>query len=66
MKASDSLLFPACGPSGLNIGCHARVDLSVDMTRDERRTLEARLVLKTQAKAIDAGWNLETLTRGRA
>lgn len=64
LKASDTMLFPACGPSGLNPGCHWKIDNSQDMTKDERRTLEARLVLKTQAKAMDAGWNLSTLTRG--
>ena len=63
LKVCDSRLFPACGPHGINIGCHRRIDLSVDMTRAERRALEDRLVAETQALAVANGWNLKTLRR---
>jgi hypothetical protein len=55
MKTCDTNTFPLCAPHWGLIGCHQQHDLCIDMTRDERRELEARYVVQTQALARDAG-----------
>lgn len=55
MKTSDLETFPLCAPHWGLIGCHAQHDLCIEMTRDERRELEAKYVARMQAIARAAG-----------
>lgn len=55
MKVCDLQTFPACGPHWGMPGCHWQIDNSFQMTRDERRELEATAIAKTQAKAREVG-----------
>jgi hypothetical protein len=55
MKVSDLESFPLCGPRGMQMGCHQQLDLSIELTRDERRVLERRYVERMQALAKAAG-----------
>lgn len=49
MKVCDTRSFPLCFP------CHADLDQSRGMTRDERRDLEAKFVERMQRMARAAG-----------
>lgn len=51
MKTDDRLCFPLCGPRPFNMGCHSMHDLSVEMSRDERRAIEAKYTARMQARA---------------
>lgn len=51
MKTDDRLCFPLCGPRPFTMGCHSMHDLSIEMTRDERRAIEAVYVERMQARA---------------
>ena len=55
MKTCDLSTFPLCAPHWGLIGCHQQHDLCIDMSRDERRELEARYIAQTQALARVAG-----------
>lgn len=55
MKVSDLRTFPLCAPHGFHMGCHAQFDMTLGMTKAERRKLEAEYVERTQAKAREAG-----------
>lgn len=55
LKTSDLDTFPLCGPRGRHMGCHQMHDLCLDMTRDQRRELEAGYVRRMQQLARDAG-----------
>ena len=55
MKTSDLLTFPLCAPHWSLPGCHYQHDNLVQMTRDERRELEAKYVERMQAIAREAG-----------
>lgn len=55
MKTCDLMTFPLCAPHGFHMGCHAMHDQCLDMTRDERRELEARYVSRVQEMARQAG-----------
>lgn len=54
-KASDEDCFPLCSARPGHQGCHAPFDQLVDITRDQRRELEAIYTAKTQAMAMLAG-----------
>src|SRR4051812_18724263 len=56
MKVCDSKIFPLCATSPMRVGCHDAFDLGLDMTRDERRELEAQYVERMQAQAARDGW----------
>lgn len=51
MKTDDRLCFPLCSSRPSRMGCHAQHDMSVEMTRDERRQREAEYVERMQAMA---------------
>ena len=55
MKTCDTRTFPLCGPHGAHMGCHQMHNFCLDMTRDERRELEARYVERMQRIAREAG-----------
>ncbi len=55
LKTCDLLCFPLCGPRFGLLGCHAQHDLSIEMSRDERRNAEAGYVARMQAIAKAAG-----------
>lgn len=55
MKTCDTHTFPLCAPHWGLIGCHQQHDLCIDMSRDERRELEARYIAQTQAMARECG-----------
>ena len=55
LKTCDTRTFPLCGPHWGLMGCHQQHDLCIDMTRDQRRELEARYVEETQARARECG-----------
>lgn len=55
MKTSDLATFPLCGPHGAHMGCHTMHDLCLDMSRDDRRALEAEYVERMQQIAREAG-----------
>lgn len=55
MKVCDLLTFPACGPHWGMPGCHWQIDNTFQMTKEDRRELEARYVEATQAAAVEAG-----------
>jgi hypothetical protein len=54
IKASDAFCFPLCGPHGASSGCHFQLDLSIDMTKAERDSIEDEYIQRMQA--IAAGW----------
>lgn len=47
-KRSDLDTFPLCATRPGHMGCHVMHDLCVDMTREQRREIEARYVEKMQ------------------
>jgi hypothetical protein len=51
MKTDDRLCFPLCGPRPFTMGCHSMLDLSIEMSRDERRAVEAVYVERMRARA---------------
>lgn len=51
MKTDDRKCFPLCGPRPFTMGCHAMLDLSIEMTRDERRATEIEYSDRMQAIA---------------
>lgn len=55
LKVCDLLTFPACGPHWGMPGCHWQIDNSFQMTRDQRRQIEAEAISKTQALAREVG-----------
>jgi len=55
LKVCDLQTFPACGPHWGMPGCHWQTDNSFQMTRDERRQIEAEAIAKTQAQAREVG-----------
>jgi hypothetical protein len=63
MKVCDSKTFPLCAPHWGLVGCHQQHDICLDMTRDERRAIEAEYVERMQAQAEKDGWDLETLRK---
>lgn len=54
-KRSDLETFPLCATRPGHMGCHAMHDLCLDMTRADRRELEAKYIEKMQAIARAAG-----------
>jgi len=63
MKVCDSKIFPLCVPRFGLIGCHQQHDNCLDMSRDQRRELEAEYVERMQEMAEREGWDMETLKR---
>jgi hypothetical protein len=55
MKTSDLDAFPLCGPRPNHPGCHFLFDNAIDISRDERRELEAKYTSRMQAIARSAG-----------
>ena len=55
MKTSDLDTFPLCAPHWGVPGCHFLHDTCHEMTRDERRGLEAKYVERMRAIAESAG-----------
>lgn len=55
LKTSDLETFPLCAAHWGLPGCHWQHDNMVDMTRDERRELEAKYVERMQAIARQHG-----------
>lgn len=51
MKTCDLSAFPLCGPHWGMPGCHFLLDNTIDMTRDQRRELEAKYTAEMQARA---------------
>lgn len=58
MKTCDSKAFPLCGPHWGLPGCHYQLDNSIDMTRAQRRELEAKYTAEMQERARNDGWDL--------
>lgn len=56
VKADDRRTFPLCADSPMRTGCHTHHTLLVDMTRDERREIEAQYVERMQRIASEYGW----------
>lgn len=56
IKVDDSRTFPLCASSPMRVGCHARHDMSMDGTRDDRRLQEARWIARMQKIAKADGW----------
>lgn len=56
MKTDDSLSFPLCRVRPGHVGCHQMHDLCLDMSRDERRELEAEYTARMLAQARSDGW----------
>jgi hypothetical protein len=56
IKASDAFCFPLCGPHGASSGCHFQLDLSIDMTKAERDSIEDEYIQRMQTLAAAAGW----------
>lgn len=54
LKTDDRLCFPLCAGT-VSMGCHQKLDLSVGMTRDARRALEAQYTARMQDIARAAG-----------
>lgn len=54
-KHSDLDSFPLCCTRPGHMGCHMMHDLCIDMSREQRRELEALYVEKMQQRARDAG-----------
>ena len=55
MKTSDLETFPLCSIRPGHMGCHYQHTMLIDMTRDDRRHLEAKYVAQTQSLALEAG-----------
>lgn len=55
LKVCDLQLFPACAPRFGLMGCHWQIDNTFQMTREERRELEAKAIAQTQALGREAG-----------
>lgn len=51
LKTDDLKAFPLCGPRPFTMGCHAMLDLGIEMTRDERRALESSYTARMQERA---------------
>ena len=51
IKSDDRTCFPLCSPRPFSMGCHTMHDLSIEMTRDERRAIEVVYVERMQARA---------------
>jgi hypothetical protein len=56
IKASDAFCFPLCAPRHRLLGCHSQLDLSIDMTHDERDAIEDEYIQRMQTLAAEAGW----------
>ena len=56
IKASDAYCFPLCGPHGSHPGCHAQLDLLIDMTKDEQMAFEDQYVERMITLAARNGW----------
>lgn len=56
LKTDDSRCFPLCSTLPLRVGCHDQHDQCIDMTREQRRELEAQYVKRMQSIAREAGW----------
>jgi hypothetical protein len=54
-KRSDLDTFPLCSTRPGHMGCHMQHDLCIDMTREQRRELEARYIERMQRLAREAG-----------
>ena len=54
-KRSDLDTFPLCCTRPGHIGCHMQHDLCIDMTRADRRELEAKYIAKMQDMARQDG-----------
>lgn len=55
LKVSDLETFPLCSVRPGHMGCHQMHDLCLDMTRDQRRELEAKYVERMQRIAREHG-----------
>lgn len=55
IKASDLDAFPLCSARPGHQGCHVMLDLCIEMTKDERRELEAIYTERMQAIARTEG-----------
>ena len=55
LKTCDLLCFPLCGPRFGLLGCHQQHDLSIEMTRVERRNAEFGYIARMQRLAHLAG-----------
>jgi hypothetical protein len=56
MKTDDRRTFPLCADMPLRVGCHTQHSLLVDMTRDERRDVEAMYCERMLRIARDYEW----------
>jgi hypothetical protein len=56
LKTDDRRTFPLCADMPLRVGCHTQHSLLVDMTRDERREIEAGYVERMLRIAREYGW----------
>lgn len=63
LKADDRNIFPLCATQPFRVGCHDQHDVNIEMTKEERRAIEAEYVARMHAIAVADGWNIETLTR---
>lgn len=54
-KRSDLDTFPLCSTRPGHMGCHMQHDLCIDMTKAERRELEAQYVQRMQQIAREEG-----------
>ncbi len=59
LKTSDDMAFPLCGPRYGLIGCHAQLDLKIDMDRDYARRIEAVYSATMLEQAKLDGWFLK-------
>ena len=54
-KRSDLETFPLCASRPNHMGCHMQHDLCIDMTKHQRRELEAAYILRMQDVARSDG-----------
>lgn len=57
-KTDDRRSFPLCCTRLGVIGCHVQHTMLIDMTREERRDIEAAYVDRMRAIAKAAGWEI--------